>query len=240
MMALIDRALALNPSFARGWYISAALRVWAGQLDIAIEHAEKSLRLCPRERVGWTQFIIGAAHFYSRRFRGGDAKVPPRDARGPQLYWRLSRARRLLRPDGTDRRGPRGHRAVTRHNPSRNAEIQPIAQSRAPRALSVGVTPSSRQGAINLSRWLPWPPTRYSSDNLRRPRRPTRRKLSGWAPIVIREYPASRPHIFWALRPVPCSKPFFSRIAQGRDVGGMVESDRLLRRRGRNPTGIAG
>jgi adenylate cyclase len=68
MMALIDRALALNPSFARGWYISATLRVWAGQPDIAIEHAEKSLRLSPRERVGWTQFIIGAAHFYSRRF----------------------------------------------------------------------------------------------------------------------------------------------------------------------------
>jgi len=68
MMALIDRALALNPSFARGWYISGALRVWAGQPDIAIEHAEKSLRLSPRERVGWTQFIIGAAHFYSRRF----------------------------------------------------------------------------------------------------------------------------------------------------------------------------
>ena len=60
--------LALNPSFARGWYISGALRVWAGQPDIAIEHAEKSLRLSPRERVGWTQFIIGAAHFYSRRF----------------------------------------------------------------------------------------------------------------------------------------------------------------------------
>jgi TolB-like protein/class 3 adenylate cyclase len=68
MMALIDRVLALNPSFARGWYISGWLRLWAGQPDIAIEHAEKSLRLSPRERVGLTQFVIGAAHFYSRRF----------------------------------------------------------------------------------------------------------------------------------------------------------------------------
>jgi hypothetical protein len=29
----------LNPSFARGWYISGGLRLLAGQLDIAIEHA---------------------------------------------------------------------------------------------------------------------------------------------------------------------------------------------------------
>ena len=40
MMALVDRALALNPSFARGWYISGVLRRWAGQPDIAIEHFE--------------------------------------------------------------------------------------------------------------------------------------------------------------------------------------------------------
>jgi TolB-like protein/class 3 adenylate cyclase len=68
MMALVDRALALNPSFARGWYISGGLRLLAGQLDIAIEHAEKSLRLSPRERVGWGHFVIGAAQFFSRRF----------------------------------------------------------------------------------------------------------------------------------------------------------------------------
>jgi tetratricopeptide (TPR) repeat protein len=68
MMALVDRALALNPSFARGWYISGALRLLAGQLDTAIEHAENSLRLSPRERVGGAQFVIGAAHFFSLRF----------------------------------------------------------------------------------------------------------------------------------------------------------------------------
>ena len=68
MMALVDRALALNPSFARGWHISGTLRLLAGQLDTAIEHAENSLRLSPRERVGWAQFVIGAAHFFSLRF----------------------------------------------------------------------------------------------------------------------------------------------------------------------------
>jgi TolB-like protein len=73
MMALTDRALALNPSFARGWYISAVLRVWAGEPDIAIEHVETALRLSPRARVGVSVSVIGAAHFICRRF---DEAVP--------------------------------------------------------------------------------------------------------------------------------------------------------------------
>ena len=73
MMALVDRALALNPNYARGWQISGILRLWAGQPDIAIEHAEASLRLSPRARVGTPFALIGAAHFLSRRF---DEAVP--------------------------------------------------------------------------------------------------------------------------------------------------------------------
>jgi TolB-like protein/class 3 adenylate cyclase/tetratricopeptide (TPR) repeat protein len=68
MMALVDRALALNPNFARGWFVSGILRLWAGQPDIAIEHVEASLRLSPRARVRAQLFHIGAAHFLSRRF----------------------------------------------------------------------------------------------------------------------------------------------------------------------------
>src|SRR5262249_26010680 len=34
MIGLIDRALALNPSFARGWYVSGVLRIMAGQHDL--------------------------------------------------------------------------------------------------------------------------------------------------------------------------------------------------------------
>jgi adenylate cyclase len=68
MMALADRALALNPSFARGWYISGILRNWAGQPDVAIEHTETSLRLSPRARVGQPFVTIGSAHFFARRF----------------------------------------------------------------------------------------------------------------------------------------------------------------------------
>jgi tetratricopeptide (TPR) repeat protein len=73
MMALVDRALGLNPSFARAWHASSCLRLWAGQPDLAIEHAETSLRLSPRTRVGWGLNVIGAAHLVSRRF---DEAIP--------------------------------------------------------------------------------------------------------------------------------------------------------------------
>jgi adenylate cyclase len=68
MMALVDRALALNPSYARGWQISGTLRVWAGHPDFAIERVKTALRLSPRARVGTPLLAIGAAHFLSRRF----------------------------------------------------------------------------------------------------------------------------------------------------------------------------
>ena len=73
MVALVDRALALNPNYARGWHSSGVLRLWAGQPDIAIEHVEVSLRLSPRARVGGSLINIGAAHFLARRF---DEAIP--------------------------------------------------------------------------------------------------------------------------------------------------------------------
>jgi TolB-like protein len=73
MISLVDRALALNPNYARGWHISGYLRLLAGQPDIAIEHTEAALRLSPRARVGSSLGNIGYAHFASRRF---DEAVP--------------------------------------------------------------------------------------------------------------------------------------------------------------------
>ena len=73
MMALVDRALALNPNYARGWHLSGVLRLWAGQSDVAIEHMEAALRLSPRARVGSSLSLIGHALFLSRRF---DEAVP--------------------------------------------------------------------------------------------------------------------------------------------------------------------
>jgi TolB-like protein len=68
MIALVDRALAFNPSYAGGWHISGFLRLWAGQTDLAIEHGEMALRLSPRARAGEEAFLIGTALFFGRRF----------------------------------------------------------------------------------------------------------------------------------------------------------------------------
>jgi adenylate cyclase len=75
VMALVDRALALNPNYARGWHISGNLRLWAGQPDRTIEHVEKALRLSPRTRIGQPSMLIGAAHFFSRRFDEAVARL---------------------------------------------------------------------------------------------------------------------------------------------------------------------
>jgi adenylate cyclase len=75
MMTLVDRALSLNPSYARGWLLSGVIRNWAGQPDIAIEHAKRSLRLSPRARVGPSLFVMGYAHFLCRRFDRGVPKL---------------------------------------------------------------------------------------------------------------------------------------------------------------------
>jgi adenylate cyclase len=73
-VALMDRSLALNPSFAEGWQSSGVLRNFAGQPDLAITHFETSLRLNPRDRKARHLTGIGVAHFLSRRFDEAEAK----------------------------------------------------------------------------------------------------------------------------------------------------------------------
>jgi TolB-like protein/class 3 adenylate cyclase len=75
MMALVDRALTLTPSFSRGWFLSGVLRLWAGQHDLAIEHAETAVRLSPRERTGTPLSLIGEAHFFKRKFDEAASKL---------------------------------------------------------------------------------------------------------------------------------------------------------------------
>jgi adenylate cyclase len=73
MMALVDRALALNPNYARGWQISGNLRVRAGYPDVAVEHMEAAMRLSPRARIDSSLTNLGLAHMLCRRF---DKAVP--------------------------------------------------------------------------------------------------------------------------------------------------------------------
>jgi len=66
-IALVDRSLQLNPSFAYDWNRSGQLRLWIGQYDLAIEHFETSIRLSPRESRGQRYLIIAMGHFFARR-----------------------------------------------------------------------------------------------------------------------------------------------------------------------------
>jgi adenylate cyclase len=68
MIALVDRALALNPSYARGWYNSGVLRIWAGELSDGIERIEAALRLSPHTRVGYATAVTGFAYVLGQRF----------------------------------------------------------------------------------------------------------------------------------------------------------------------------
>ena len=73
-VALMDNALRLNPSFAKGWYMSGMARLYAGQPEQAIECFETSIRLNPRDRVGRRNFAgIGIAYLFNCRF---DEAVP--------------------------------------------------------------------------------------------------------------------------------------------------------------------
>jgi TolB-like protein/class 3 adenylate cyclase/tetratricopeptide (TPR) repeat protein len=65
---LIDRALALNPSFYGGWGISGWLRLWAGQLDVAVEHLQTAIRLSPLHPNPTQVYGIAVAHFIEGRF----------------------------------------------------------------------------------------------------------------------------------------------------------------------------
>jgi adenylate cyclase len=66
-IALVDRSLQLNPSYARGWYVSGQLRMWAGQYDQGIVHLERVIRLSPRESRHQFHLVIGLGHFFARR-----------------------------------------------------------------------------------------------------------------------------------------------------------------------------
>ena len=75
MIGLVDRALVLNPSYARGWLRSGVLRGCAGQHDLAIEHVETALRLSPRERMGQPLHVMGQAYFFKHQFDEAASKL---------------------------------------------------------------------------------------------------------------------------------------------------------------------
>lgn len=68
-VALIDKALVLNPNLAAAWFLGAFLRVWRGDTDGAIEHFTHAMRLSPLDpELYRMQAGIAVAHLFSGRF----------------------------------------------------------------------------------------------------------------------------------------------------------------------------
>jgi TolB-like protein len=89
MISIVDRALALNPSFARGWFISGWLSLMAGDLDQAIERGQTAERLSPRARrgVGSPSQVIGAALVLSHRFEDAIPRLEDGGSNPILLRW---------------------------------------------------------------------------------------------------------------------------------------------------------
>jgi TolB-like protein/tetratricopeptide (TPR) repeat protein len=69
-VALVDRALVLNPNLATAWYASGTVRAFrGGEPDVAIEHLGRAMRLSPRDPFMFTmQGVTAFAHFFAGRY----------------------------------------------------------------------------------------------------------------------------------------------------------------------------
>jgi TolB-like protein/tetratricopeptide (TPR) repeat protein len=67
--AFMDRGLAVNPNLAQAWTLSAWLRVWRGEPDLALEHVAHAMRLSPLDPSVYGMYGATAyAHFLASRY----------------------------------------------------------------------------------------------------------------------------------------------------------------------------
>ena len=68
-IALLDRAVMLNPNLAAAWFLGGFLRVWNGEHDSAIEHFTRAMRLSPLDPETYRmQAGMAMAHMLAGRF----------------------------------------------------------------------------------------------------------------------------------------------------------------------------
>ena len=68
-IALIDRALVLNPNLAAAWFLGGFLRIWRGEPDDAIERFARAMRLSPLDPEMYRmQAGTAMAHLLAGRF----------------------------------------------------------------------------------------------------------------------------------------------------------------------------
>ncbi|WP_194722084.1 winged helix-turn-helix domain-containing protein [Noviherbaspirillum malthae] len=68
-IALVDKALVLNPNLASAWFLGGFLRLWHGETDAAIEHLTRAMSLSPLDpELYRMQAGMAAAHLFLGRF----------------------------------------------------------------------------------------------------------------------------------------------------------------------------
>ena len=68
-IALVDRALVLDPNLAAAWFLGGFLRIWRGEPDDAIEHFARAMRLSPLDPEMYRmQAGMAVAHLFAGRF----------------------------------------------------------------------------------------------------------------------------------------------------------------------------
>ena len=73
-IALLDRAIYLNPSLASAWFLGGFLRTWHGESESAIEHFERAMRLSPVDpELYRMQAGIAMAHLFAGRLDDASA-----------------------------------------------------------------------------------------------------------------------------------------------------------------------
>lgn len=67
--AFMDRALTVNPNLAQAWNLSAWLRVWRGEPDLALDHVAHAVRLSPLDpSMFGLHGAMAYAHFLAGRY----------------------------------------------------------------------------------------------------------------------------------------------------------------------------
>ena len=73
-IALIDRALTLNPNSANALRASGLVRAFLGDTELAIAHLERSVRLSPLDTFAWLGSLgFSYAHFMAGRYEKASA-----------------------------------------------------------------------------------------------------------------------------------------------------------------------
>ncbi|SDJ53739.1 MULTISPECIES: adenylate/guanylate cyclase domain-containing protein [Bradyrhizobium] len=68
-VAFMDRGLTVNPNLAQAWNLSAWLRVWRGEPDVALDHVAHAMRLSPLDPSIFSMHgAMAYAHFLAGRY----------------------------------------------------------------------------------------------------------------------------------------------------------------------------